>query len=208
MLRTLKLHGDLADFIGHKEFDVIINNPAEAVRFLVHNFKGVEKYMSDKYYKVLVDKEEIGKDELTYPVGKSTINIVPVIVGAGGKGFGKILFGAALIGASFLFPGAGYFGTYGPGMTPAVIAGKGALATKFATAISGIGAALVLQGASELLFPLPEPADLEGDPRVSFSFSGLQNTSRAGTPVPICYGEILTGSVVISGDITTDEVEV
>ena len=52
MLRTLKLHGDLADFVGHKQFDVIINSPAEAVRFLVHNFKGVEKYMSDKYYKV------------------------------------------------------------------------------------------------------------------------------------------------------------
>ena len=52
-----------------------------------------------------------------------------------------------------------------------------------------------------------EAPDLEGDPRVSFSFSGLQNTSRAGTPIPICYGEVLTGSVVISGDITTDEVE-
>ena len=93
MLRTLKLHGDLADFIGHKEFDVIINNPAEAVRFLVHNFKGVEKYMSDKYYKVLVDKEEIGKDELTYPVGKSTINIVPVLRGLPEKGKEEVLVG-------------------------------------------------------------------------------------------------------------------
>ena len=208
MLRTLKLHGDLADFIGHKEFDVIINSPAEAVRFLVHNFKGVEKYMSDKYYKVLVDKEEIGEDELAYPVGKSTINIVPVIVGAGGRGFGKLLLGAALIGASFLLPGAGLFGTYGSGMTPAVIAGKGALATKFATAISGIGAALVLQGASELLFPLPEPPDGEADPRLSFSFSGIQNTARPGTTLPVVYGEITTGSVVISASVDTNQIQV
>jgi len=73
--------------------------------------------------------------------------------------------------------------------------------------LSYTGAALALQGVSEMLFPLPEAPDLENDPRVSFSFSGLQNTSRAGTPVPICYGEILTGSVVISGDVTTHEVE-
>jgi len=77
-----------------------------------------------------------------------------------------------------------------------------------AKASFGIGAALALQGVSEMLFPLPKPPEIESDPRVSFSFSGLQNTSRAGTPVPICYGEILTGSVVISGDVTTDEVEV
>ncbi len=68
-----------------------------------------------------------------------------------------------------------------------------------------VGTSLALTGVSEMLFPLPDN-DMEGDPRISFSFTGLQNTSRAGTPVPICYGEIITGSVVISADITTDEV--
>ena len=47
----------------------------------------------------------------------------------------------------------------------------------------------------------------EQDPRISFSFSGTQNTSRAGTPVPIVYGEIITGSVVISGAIDTQQVQ-
>ena len=79
---------------------------------------------------------------------------------------------------------------------------------KFIPVISGAGRGFgkILTGVSEMLFPLPDN-DMEGDPRISFSFTGLQNTSRAGTPVPICYGEILTGSVVISADITTDEVE-
>jgi len=72
-----------------------------------------------------------------------------------------------------------------------------------------LGASLALQGVSEMLFPLPKPKEFksEQDPQLSFSFSGTQNTSRAGTPVPIVYGEIVTGSVVISGAIDTQQVQ-
>ena len=60
-----------------------------------------------------------------------------------------------------------------------------------------------------MLFPLPKPQKFssEEDPRLSFNFSGLQNTSRAGTPVPIVYGEIFTGSVVISAAVDTNQVD-
>ena len=60
-----------------------------------------------------------------------------------------------------------------------------------------------------MLFPMPQPPKFssEQDPRLSFSFSGVQNTSRAGTPVPIVYGEIFTGSVVISAAVDTNQVE-
>ena len=77
-------------------------------------------------------------------------------------------------------------------------------------AFAGIkDAGLALQGVSEMLFPLPKPKEFksEQDPQLSFSFSGTQNTSRAGTPVPIVYGEIVTGSVVISGAIDTQQVQ-
>ena len=208
MLRKLKLYGQLAEFIGHKEFEIKDNSVSQAVSFLIHNFSEVERFMSPKYYQVKVGSYDIDENELTYPVGQEDIHFIPVISGAG-SGTGKFLLGAALIGASFFFPGAGLFGTYGAGMTPAVIAGKGAFATKFATAISGIGAALVLTGVSEMLFPLPEPQKFnsEEDPQLSFNFSGVQNTSRAGTPVPIVYGEIITGSVVISAAVDTNQVE-
>ena len=68
---------------------------------------------------------------------------------------------------------------------------------------------MVLSGVSGMLFPLPEQPDFssEGDPRISFNFSGTQNTSRAGTPVPIVYGEIFTGSVVISAAVDTEQVQ-
>ena len=208
MMRNVIFHGELAEFIGHKSLEAKVSTVAETMRFLVCNFPNVEAHMAQKYYKIIIGKSEIEESELHYPMGGSDINIVPVISGAGGN-FGKIFLGAALIGASFLFPGAGVFGTYGPGMTPAVIAGKGAFATKFATAISALGGALVLSGVSDMLFPVPKPKEFksEQDPQLSFSFSGTQNTSRAGTPVPIVYGEIITGSVVISGAVDTQQVQ-
>jgi predicted phage tail protein len=59
----------------------------------------------------------------------------------------------------------------------------------------------VLGGIAQLLTPTPKISQDEGDPRKSFSFSGIQNTNRAGVPVPVVYGETLVGSVVISAGI-------
>ena len=206
MLRKIKLYGELAEFLSRDEFEAVVKTTAEAVKFLITNFPKLEAYMSNRYYQVLVGNNEVDQDQIHDPVGKSEIHFVPVISGAGGSSFNRILLGGALIGASFLFPGAGLFGTYGTGMTPAVIAGKGALATKIGTALSAVGAGLVLNGVSEILFPLPTPEEQEDDPRISFNFSGVQNTSRAGTAHPIVYGEIVCGSVVISASVDTNQV--
>jgi predicted phage tail protein len=64
-----------------------------------------------------------------------------------------------------------------------------------------LGVSLVLGGVAQLLTPTPKISKDEGDPRKSFSFSGIQNVSRAGVPVPVVYGETLVGSVVISAGI-------
>ena len=64
MLRKLKLYGDLAEVTGHKEFDVQITSIAQAVSFLINNFPQLENYMSNRYYKILVDKNETDIDEL------------------------------------------------------------------------------------------------------------------------------------------------
>ena len=206
MLRKLKLYGELASFVGHKEFEIEVHNLPQAISFLRNNFPEVESYMNPKYYQVKIGNYEISKDELDFPIGQQDIHIVPVISGAG-SGFRNILIGGLLIGASFFFPGAGLFGTQAIGATGAAgLAGTG-LGTLIGTGLSAIGAGLVLQGVGEMLYPTQEPT-FEDNPQISFNFSGTQNTARAGTPVPIVYGEIFTGSVVISGDVDTEAVQV
>jgi len=207
MLRKLKLYGELATFVGHKEFEIQVHNLPQAISFLVNNFPEIEKYMNPKHYLVKVGNYEITENEIHDPIGQQDIHIIPVISGAGGDTFNTILLGAALIGASFFFPGAGLFGTQAIGATGAAgLAGTG-VGTLIGTGISAIGAGLILQGVGNMLYPTEDPT-FEDNPQISFNFSGTQNTARAGTPVPIVYGEIFTGSVVISGDIDTEAVQV
>ena len=202
MMRKIKLYGELAKITGYKELEAVVNTTAQAVSFLINNFPELEGHMSNRYYQVLLEKEEkVGIEELHFPVGKSDIKFVPVISGSGG--IGKALFGGALIALSFgvggLFTAPLSFG-----------AGGFAAAGLGAKAAFGIGAGLVLGGVSDMLFPTPKMPQFssEQDPRLSFSFSGTQQTSRAGTPVPLVYGEIFTGSVVISSSIDTEQVQV
>ena len=196
MLRKVKLYGELADFVGHKELDAVINCTADAIRFLITNFEGLEAHMANRHYQVLVGEEDIDETELHNPIGQSDISIVPVIMGAGG-GLGKTLLGVALIGFS-IASGGGFGALFKEGLELGF----------FGNLAMNVGVGLTLMGVSEMLFPLPQPKDFsnEEDPRISFSFSGVQNTSRAGTSHPIVYGEIVTGSVVISAGIDTNQV--
>ena len=202
MLRTVKLYGELAEFVGHKELDAVITCTADAMRFLVSNFPGLEAHMADRYYQVLVDDYEIGEEDIHNPIGQSDISIVPVIIGAGGN-TGRFILGAALLGGA-IFAGGGFGALFGEGLK----FGGGKFGAFLGNFAANLGTGLLIQGVSNLLFPQPEPKEFnnEQDPRISFSFSGVQNTSRAGTSHPICYGEIVTGSVVISAGIDTNQV--
>jgi len=202
MLRKVRLYGQLAKFVGRTVLEADLSTTAEVVRMLIANFPALEEHMADQHYKVLVGKRALTLDELHFPVGQEEIKIVPVVVGAGG-GTGQILAGVALVAAAIIFaPAAGGF---------LGIAGSGGLTAGVSTAIGTLGLGLALSGVATLLTPtpaIPQGPDTEQDPRKSqsYSFSGVQNTSRGGTPVPIVYGKTLTGSVVISAGIDTVQV--
>ena len=157
--------------------------------------------MGDRYYKVLVGTWEINKDEIHYPNSQEDIKIVPVIGGEGGRGTRALIIGAVLIGAAILAPGAGVVGLQFAGT-------GGAAASPFMAAVGNIGIALALTGLSQMLTPVESIKEEEQDPRKSFSFSGIVNTSRAGVPVPVIYGQTMVGSIVISANIENEQVEV
>ena len=204
MLKTIKLYGDLKEITGYGELEAHVNSVGDSIRFLLMNWPQLEAHMNKQHYQVLTDGTDIGEEEIHYPVAEE-IKIVPVIAGAGG-GTGKILAGVALIGlavatggTSLAFTAGGFGAASGVTMTTGLAL----------SAMAGnLGIALVLGGVAELLFPVPKPEKFENDqdPRISFDFGGTPNTSRAGTTHPIVYGEIITGSTVISMNLTTDQV--
>jgi predicted phage tail protein len=198
MLRKIKLYGRLAKFVGQRVFEADVASAAEAVRFLLANFPQLEKHMADQHYRVSVGKYALTLDELHDPAGQQEIKIVPVLAGAGGA-TGRIIIGALLVVGAF-FTGGATIGLLG-------LAAPVAVSTVLAT----VGASLILGGVAQLLTPTPKinapgtPQD-NNDPRKSYSFSGIQQTSRQGVPVPIVYGETVVGSVVVSAGIDTVQV--
>lgn len=221
MLRTIRIYGALARFLKRRVFRAAVANAAEAIRFLLANFPELQSHMAEQYYEVRVGSRglQVGADlgELHLPTGqKEVISIIPIIAGAKSGG-AKIAVGIALIAAAFIIgPAAGGFLGIGAGLGGATGAGAavsmGLVSGAAASAVGMIGVSLALGGIAQLLTPTPKlnvnGQDTETDPRKSYSFSGVQNVSRQGIPVPIVYGEIIVGSVVISAGVSTEKVTV
>ncbi len=209
MRNKITIYGDLAKIVGDRVFHANINSVIDSYRFLKCNFPILQSYMLEKNYVVKVGDRNIDETELFYPVGDDDIKIVPVATGSGKPG--KIIGGAFLIGASFLFPGAGLFGYQALGATgTAGLAGAG-IGTAIGTGLSYVGASMVLGGIHQMITPTPPDfqTDVGGGANSnagkSMTFNGVVNSSASGVGIPICYGEVFTGSVVVSAGIDTTQ---
>ena len=198
-LRKLIVYGRLRQFLGQSHFEVAVNNPRQAFAFLFANFPNVEKHMQDQLYKIKMGDLEITEDIFELK-GNGDIKIIPIAVGA-------------KVAAPFLL-GAG-----------AAVAGSTIAATAFgATALGGIiasgltavGTSMIIDGVTSIIAPTPQVPNFnasdslsDNDPNVqaNFGFNSIINTTRAGVPVPIIYGQVFTGSIVISSGIDTVQVE-
>ena len=226
-MKRVVLRGELGKQFGriHK-FD--LNTPAEAIRALCANFEGFQQALVTAGergvgYIVQVGKAAIDEvDEIHNPTGQDEeISITPVLAGAGG-GVGKILTGVALVAAAIVFAplGAGFLGL-GAG---ALSSGSVAALSVASSVVGFIGTSLILSGTAQLLSP--QPAELPGltggsagrrnsfdpenndpaDNRSSYIYNGAVNLTAQGNPVPICYGRMRVGSVVVSAGVSTTDI--
>ena len=212
MLRTVKVYGHLAEHCGQSVFEALVRVPADAIKFLLCNFPELRSLMRDGYYKVAVGKFDLQladqPEQLHYPLAADdVVKVIPVISGAGGRGLGSILLGAALIGVAVASGGAGLFagGATGFGVTASGGVAAASTAAKLAVVAGNLGLALTLGGIATMLTPVPKQPELgEADPSGGFAFSGLQNVNQEGIPVPVVYGEMIVGSVVLSTGLVAD----
>ena len=212
-MKVVKVYGALRKRLGQCRFEFDVNTPAQAIKALCVNFPGLEKWLIDSEkdgvgYRVAVSKEKVTEQDvspLLMPFSEREVfSITPVVAGAG-RGVGQFLLGAALIAASFAFPGGGAFSFYS---YSGVAAGSGAM-TAIGTAVSYLGAGLVLQGIANVISPQPPNTALDEAVQLeSFTFSNVVNTSRQGMPVPIAYGRVFVGSAVLSSGLDVDQKQV
>ncbi len=215
-LTNIKVHGILAEQLGRKEWKLSVNSVSDAIRGVEANCKKFYKTLWENdrkniKYRVLINKKDFaieeGKDPNTLEgLGSSelmlnnpnikTIDIVPVVEGAGGNAMAiiTIVIGVVLIAV----------GGYG-----AVVAGLSKMtAMQGAMIVGGLG--LVAAGVTNLLTPMPKFGDfreIEQGGSKSYLFNGPENTIREGGPVYVAYGRLLVGSHVIQSAVDTLDID-
>ena len=227
-MKKIVLRGELGKKFGRVHvFE--LNTPAEAIRALTANYEGFEQELCSSGehgigYMVHVGKDAMEElDHIHNPTGAmEEISITPVLQGAGG-GVGKVFAGIGLIAAAVLLgpAGAGFLGL-GAGFV------SGATAAAASSIVGYIGVSLVLSGTAQLLSPTisdnpgtfgttsptrqrardsftPENNEI-ADNRSSYIFNGAVNLTAQGNPVPLCYGRMRVGSVVVSAGLSTEDI--
>jgi predicted phage tail protein len=182
---TIKLGGNLGtQFI--QEIQFAVGSVGEAIQALKANFSGFIDYLSDAAklglnYRIVVDGQILEDWHLQSPLPDGcTLAIVPIARGAGGNAL-RIITGVTLLGLGLGGVGIGFLGIK-------------------ASTLAITGAALLLsafQGRQKA------PKDDERNGKRSLIFGGPQTTTQEGGRVPIAYGIILVGWMLISSKIST-----
>lgn len=188
-ITTVVLHGPLGREFG-KKWKLDISNPAEAIRAIDCARPGFRQRFLDLdarglVFRVLVGKpsrqEAIEEDALDFPVqANGKIDIVPIARGAGAGV--RFILGAVLFAVGFVF-------SYTP----------------FGMPLMAMGMSLMIGAVTEWLTPSIKKKTNDESSLKSYAFSGPVNNVEQGYPVPVIYGEVLTGSHVISASIIAEE---
>lgn len=201
MKTAIKLHGILGEQMKKTDWSLKVSSVGEAMRAieiiskrkffkqLLDNDKKNIKYRvlingrdfeTEKPLTDINDIENIKSSELNMNFKElKSIDVIPILEGAGSQGGTlAIILGVVLIVVGILLietPIGGYL------------------------IVAGIG--LIAAGVTALLTKPPNFEDfrkLQDGGRPSYLFSGPQNTTREGGPVPVGYGRLLVGSQVLS----------
>ena len=201
MLRNIHLFGDLADHCGGIEthrFDV--KSTGEAMRALEVNYPGFRNKIKrdEKYFVVCGEvKEENALDDQTIFMNfhKGDFYISPEIGGSKSM-FGAIataVLGAVLMVVSIWVPPAGALG-------------YGLLTKGF---VFAVGLSLFASGILGAISPPAKIGDYgereDAEAREGYLFDGPTNTTEQGGPVPLLYGRVLAGSILISSALDVED---
>lgn len=193
---NVKFYGSLRQF--GTSFKIDAENTAEIIRALTSQIPKLREFIQKSYFTVRIAKEYIDnrylEKGLFYKLKEGmTVHFTPVLKGSKRGGVFQTILGAALVGAAFLLGPVGF----------------GLLSANSAWVVGGLGASLMLGGVAQLLTPQPKmPAINEKEKKQSTSFSNLSNMAAQGRMVPLAYGRIRCGSLVISQGVQTLDVNI
>ena len=206
-LKKIKVYGKLKDFLGQSSFEAAVKTPQQAINFLRANFVGIDKHMNEQLYKIKIGGNSVNGDLLNMSTS-GDIQIIPVAVGAK-KAF-KAVTNAFKGAANFVGDVASSAVNFVA--DNALSIGATLLTGGVGGVLSSLGTSLIIDGVTSLLGggkPASSASSVgDTDPamRGSYNFNGIQNISSSGVPIPILYGLVFSGSIIISSSVDTAQI--
>jgi predicted phage tail protein len=165
----------------------------ESMRGLVANFPKLASVLRNMRVSVLVNGEMMQFEDCLRPMEAERIDIMPIVGGAGPAIF--IVVGAAI--------------TAGAATIAGLFAGTMLASVITTAAVAQFGLAMIIGGITQLLFKPPKPnIGSRAEDTASYNFNGAVNVSQQGNIVPVGYGRLKVGSMVIAANIQTWDIPI
>lgn len=185
---NVRFYGALKQFGTAFELDA--ETPAECIKALTSQIPKLREFIQQGLFTVRIGREYLDnrylEKGLFYKLKAGmTVHITPVLKGSKKAGLFQTILGAALIVVGAI--------TYAYGGQALISAGLG----------------LMISGVAQMLTKQPSMSNQnEAEKKQSTAFSNRANMTAQGRMVPLAYGRILTGSMVISQGVRTIDVDV
>ena len=211
-IHTIKLYGSLRKKFG-KEYHLSGHSAAAAIRGLALQIPEFGQILVKGFFRVLRGEnlksaQEYKEEEIGAEIGSQAqvFHIIPVAAGAKGGIFnviaGAFIMVAACVGA--FFTGGATF--VGPGATFTDLMATGFASTAFLGisygTIAMFGLGLTLLGVSQMTAKTAKTDYSREEDNSSAVISGPTNTATQGAAVPLAYGKIMVGSVLVASNLT------
>ena len=192
---NVRFYGSLKQF--GSDFRLDCQTTAEIVQALTSQIPKLRQFIQQGLFTVRVGRDYFDNRYLEQGLShklkdNATVHFTPVLKGSKRGGLFGVIAGVAIIaGAIALGPLAGI------------------ISTNAAWIVGSVGASLLLGGVAQMLTKMPEmKMGTEKEKKQSTAFSNLSNMTAQGKPMPLAYGRMRVGSLIISQGVETMDTEI
>ena len=190
---NVRFYGSLKQF--GSEFRLDCQTTAEVIHALTSQIPKLRQFIQQGLFTVRVGRDYFDNRYLEKGLSQklkddATVHFTPALKGSKRGGLFGVITGVALIAGALALGPLGIIGANAAWM------------------VGGLGASLLLGGVAQMLTKMPDmKLGSEKEKKQSTSFTNLSNMAAQGRIVPLAYGRIRVGSLIISQGIETMDVD-
>lgn len=192
---NVRFYGSLKQF--GSEFRLDCKTTAEIVQALTSQIPKLRQFIQQGLFTVRVGRDYFDNRYLEQGLSHklkddATVHFTPVLKGSKRGGLFGVIAGVAIIAGAIA-------------LGPLV----GIISTNAAWIVGSVGASLLLGGVAQMLTKMPEmKLGTEKEKKQSTAFSNLSNMTAQGKAMPLAYGRMRVGSLIISQGVETMDTEI